>query len=515
MNEDFNSIISASTRKRFRETLTALRSGHCIPEPPEGYRAPSELLAEADGKPLLLGFSGGIDSSVLLFFTYFYASKQNLPLHLVHLHHGIRGEEADRDAAFAEEIAALYGLPITLVHKNVPEIAKERGESTETAAWHTRYEVFESVMHEKGIEILLTAHNADDQLETVLFHLLRGSGLSGLCGIPPVRPIESGCVVRPLLEVSRTEIERVVALYGIPYVVDSTNSDVSYTRNRLRKEIIPALREIAPTPEKSASRLTASLRRDKAYLESEASALLSLSETGDGLDRSRIASAPDPIALRALLRYWQSVVPSLDSYSSMHLDALLDFVKNGRNGTHLSLRQATASLENDRLVIRRGKPSHDRKVIPPFTRMLSNGENEIPELGIVLFLGTPEEAHTYLDGSCRVVPKNVQNIYNLSTQIVFSFDTIEKRMHTLPLSVRPRRAGDRILTRGMHRSLRTLCNEAHLSPEARERLAVITLGDEILWIPGLAVRDGLVPKPQEEHSVRVLLLLTKVPPDRD
>ncbi len=509
MTESYNSIIPASVKEGLEETLIAVRKGNLSPTYPEGYRTPSELLSGAENAPILLGFSGGADSSVLLFFTYCYAKQHNIPLRLVHLHHGIRGEEADRDAAFAKEIAALYGVPLTLVYKNVPKIAKERGESIETAARRTRYEVFEEVMRKYEIEVLLTAHNADDQLETVLFHLLRGSGLSGLCGIPPVRPLECGSVVRPLLEVSRETIESTAAQYGIPFVNDSTNSDTAYTRNRLRKAIVPVLREITPTPEKAISRLTASLRRDKAYLETEASALLALADTGNGLDRTLIASAPDAVALRALLRYWQNAVPSLDSYSSVHLDALLDFTKNGRNATHLSLHGATAALENGHLSIYKG--SSKRSPLPDFACVLSDGETTLPERGVTFFLGTPEEVRSYLAERCQSAQKNDKNIYNLSTQIAFSFDTIDKKMHTLPLTVRPRKPGDRIFTRGMHRSLRTLCNEAHLSSKERERLTVVTLGDEILWIPGLAVRDGFVSAPAKGRSYKTLLCFKETP----
>lgn len=511
MTESYNSIIPASVKEGLEEILSAVREGNLSPTYPEGYRTPSELFSDAENAPILLGFSGGADSSVLLFFTYCYAKQHNIPLRLVHLHHGIRGEEADRDAAFAKEIAALYDVPLTLVYKNVPAVAKERGESIETAARRIRYEVFEAVMREQGIEILLTAHSASDQLETVLFHLFRGSGLSGLCGIPPVRALGYGHVVRPLLEVSREEIEQVAAHYGIPFVKDSTNSDTAYTRNRLRMELVPVLREITPTPEKAISRLTASLRRDKEHLEREASVLLSLAKTEGGLDRTRLLSAPEPVALRALLCYWQSTVPSLDSYSSVHLEALLDFARNGRNGTHLSLPKATASLENGLLSIKRGGSRRSRVPLPDFTQKLSDGETAFPHVGVTFFLGTPEEVRSYLAERRQSAQKNDKNIYNLSTQIAFSFDTIDKKMHTLPLTVRPRKPGDRIFTRGMHRSLRTLCNEAHLSSEEREHLTVVTSDDEILWIPGLAVRDGFASAPAEGGTYKMLLCFKETP----
>lgn len=504
MNE--NLIRSADTAA-FMQVLAAIAAGTFYSEPPEGFKLPSELSGLPKNTPLLLGFSGGADSSVLLFYSYLYAKEHGAPLRLVHLHHGIRGAEADRDAAFAKEIAKLYGLPLSLVYRDIPAIAREHGESIETAARRTRYEVFAETMREYDIPLLLTAHNADDNLETVLFHLLRGSGLSGLCGIPPVRETAEGRVIRPLLETPRIAIEAAAERYHIPFVFDSTNGDTAYTRNKLRKEILPLFREIAPNPEKAVSRTSAALRRDREYLDTLATQLLSDADTGNGLDRKVIADAPDPVALRALLAYWQTAVKDLDSYSSIHLDALLDFTKNGRSGTHLSLRKATASLENGvlRILPTKGRQKHTE--IADFTHILTDGENELPALGISLFLGSPEEARAFLSRiPARKVDENTKNIYNSATQILLSFDTIKERVQNAPLTVRPRLPGDRIFSRGMHRSLRTLCNEAHIPPEERKRLPVILLGDEILWIPGLAVRDGVCTELSEHASGKALIL---------
>lgn len=508
MNSSQKSIIPASVQRRFEETLRSLRSGECTLTVPTDYLSPSELFDIPEGAPILLGFSGGIDSSVLLFLSYLYSLSEHHPLYLVHLHHGIRGRNADRDAAFAEKIAELYGLPITVVRKNVPLIAKECGESIETAARRTRYEVFGSVMREHGIEILLTAHNSDDNLETVLFHLLRGSGLSGLCGIPPTRKIAHGNVLRPLLSVSREAIEAFATKHGIPFVFDETNEDTAYTRNLLRREVIPKLRAISPSPERAVTRLSLSLRRDKLYLDTEALALLSRAKVGNGLDRTLISTAHDAIALRALLFYWQTCVPDLDSYSTLHIEALLDFVRNGRSGSHLALRMSEATLRGRCLFIQKNETDSSADEAVDFCIDLEDGETHIPALGVSFFLGAPEAAEQYYkENASPSLSKKEKNIYNLSTQIALSFDTIEKHLKGLRLSVRSRKAGDRILIRGIHRSLRTLLNEKKIPVEIRKKLPIVTLGDEILWIPNVAARDGILAQCPESIPCKILLMV--------
>jgi tRNA(Ile)-lysidine synthase len=369
-------------------------------------------------------------------------------------------------------------------------------------------------MREYEIPILLTAHNASDQLETVLFRILRGSGLSGLCGIPAVRDLRYGMVVRPLLSVSRRDIEAYADAHHIPYVVDSTNADTAYARNRLRLSVVPTLRSLTDSPEKSVSRMVDSLRRDRDFLDRLASELLHRADTGDGLDRSVLCRADDAVLIRTLFLYWRREIPDLDSYEALHLEALLSFVKNGKCGTHLSLRKSTAALDTDRLRITESRLSQTRQSLPaaevPLAEVpLAEGETKLPGTDIFFTLSRLSEENPIIFRNPSINPREIaKNIYNSATQIAFSFDTINGWAQKPLLSVRRRLPGDRILTRGMHRSLRTLLNAAHLSREQRETLCVVTCGDEILWIPGIAVRDGIAPRDGEQGY---LLSVSRIP----
>lgn len=211
----------------------------------------------APGDSLLLGLSGGADSVFLLYFLRWLSARLSLKLHCVHVEHGIRGEEGLRDADFCRRLCSGLSVDFRLVQVQAPEFAAGHRLGLEEAARLLRYEAFAQVQAEldsalaadnmpvldsapaasSGACRLVVAHHADDQAETVLHQLCRGSGLRGLAGMPPVR----GGLCRPLLGVRRSEIERWLAAAGIDYVTDSSNADTTYTRNYLRSLVLPKL----------------------------------------------------------------------------------------------------------------------------------------------------------------------------------------------------------------------------------------------------------------------------------
>ena len=208
-----------------------------------GVLPPHALCGLPQDTPVLLGFSGGADSSALLHILLSMRERYGFSLTLAHLDHGIRGEEAARDRAFCEQVAATLGLDIVCRRRDVPSLAKESGASIEEAARSARYAFFADVMEERRIPILVTAHHATDNLETLLFRLMRGTGSRGLCGIRPFRPFACGFVVRPLLAISVGQIRSYCKERGIAFVTDSTNCDTAYTRNRIRRELLPLMEE--------------------------------------------------------------------------------------------------------------------------------------------------------------------------------------------------------------------------------------------------------------------------------
>ncbi len=198
----------------------------------EKYR----LLVPGDG--VVAGVSGGADSVCLLFVLDEWRKRWGLRLQAVHVNHGIR-PEAGEDAAYVGELCGKLGIPLTLVERDVRAEAAENGRSEEEMGRLIRYEAFEKAARETGASKIAVAHNANDQAETMLFHLFRGTGLSGLGGMRPRRDK----IIRPLLCLERKEIEAYLAQKGVPYCRDVTNASDEYTRNRIRHHILPYAEE--------------------------------------------------------------------------------------------------------------------------------------------------------------------------------------------------------------------------------------------------------------------------------
>ncbi len=223
------------------------------------------------GEGVLAALSGGADSVCLTHVLYTLSKEMKFSLSAAHLNHGIRGIEADNDEEFARNFCK--GLGIAFYEKSVKaeEIAQNEGLTVEEAGRKARYEFFGEVCKQNGQTAIATAHNLDDRAETVLMRIIRGTGLDGLCGIKFTR--EDG-VIRPLLNVSREEIEEYCRENGLGYCTDSTNSDINYTRNRIRNELLPYLREkFNPNITKSLVNLSESAAADSEFLNSYAKRL--------------------------------------------------------------------------------------------------------------------------------------------------------------------------------------------------------------------------------------------------
>ncbi len=247
---------------------------------------------------VLVALSGGADSVSLLYALCLLKEELKIDhLVAVHIHHQLRGDEADRDAHFVETLCKQWKIPLFLRRVNVKELAKTQKIGLEEAGRNVRYAVFQELCKTEGFTQVATAHTASDNTETVLLHIARGTGIGGLAGIPPVRQN----IVRPLLSCTRQEIEAFCFTHNLTYITDSTNNDATYARNRVRRCIVPELYTLNPRVNEAITRLSAMAREDEEYWERMVSDAVETVRLEDGVYSARaIADMPKALQRRVI-----------------------------------------------------------------------------------------------------------------------------------------------------------------------------------------------------------------------
>ncbi|MGI8771375.1 MAG: tRNA lysidine(34) synthetase TilS [Acidobacteriaceae bacterium] len=226
------------------------------------------------GQRVGVAVSGGGDSVALLRTLHELRGEMGLVLSVLHVHHGIRGSEADEDAAFVEQLSAALELPWLVFRGSAKARAAQQRETLEEAARKVRYGFFEQELTAGGLDTVATAHTLDDQAETVLMKLLRGAWTEGLGGVHPVVRCARGAIVRPLLRVSRAEIDAYLTARGQVWREDSSNRDPAFTRNRVRHQLLPLLRTYNPQIDGQLARMAAVARDEEAWWAGELGRML-------------------------------------------------------------------------------------------------------------------------------------------------------------------------------------------------------------------------------------------------
>ena len=411
---------------------------------------------------VLVGLSGGADSVMLLSFLVKYRrDTEHFPILAVHINHGIRGEEAERDEHFARELSKTLGIEFQSKSIDVPSMARECGSGLEEAARNARYEAFSRIISERDdLGCIAVAHNATDNLETVVLNMMRGAGINGMSGIKPVRDN----VIRPLIYIPKADILSVLEQNNIPYVTDSTNLSSEYTRNYVRNEILPKLSRLSDSPEKMALRMCKNLISDADYIDKQAEAFIEKgsfdSEELDSLHNALFARVVAHMCARA-------GVPSVES---VHLEKIKELLKKGNFSLSLPGEYSFLCEYGKCRVV---KNSEDADFFKPLTL----GENVLDGLDATVLITEEPTAKTYI------------NVYKNSIQVCISFDIIENGAF-----VRSRTDGDSYRYGGATRKLKKLFNDKKIPPSKRVRIPVFCDKSGIFWVPGFGLRDDAKPK---------------------
>lgn len=452
-------------------------------------QAPWELAKVAPQTSVLLALSGGADSRVLLHVLAEQSRRDGNSLTVAHVQHGIRGEEALRDANFCQSLAERYGCEFVRLDADVPVLARKNGRSLELEAREVRYAFFERVMRERNIPLLVTAHHGDDNLETVLFRMCRGTGLHGLCGIPTVRDFGMGVLVRPLLAYSREEILGFCRQEALEYVTDSTNEKGDCSRNRIRLDVTPALKRHFSDASKQLYRMSQTLAEDQAYLCEVAKRFLEENRCGCGVVATALRSAPPAIRRRVI------AMLSPKSLEAVHLAAAEELLEKGKSGSSVSVAgDLCVCLQNGVLF-----------VLPDLRR--TKGYEAFPFC---------EGDASLCDGKLTVSVKKYEklkrssNVHELYTSSCIMIKG-DLETESQGLYFRPRREGDTVMRNGVKRQLRRLLREAGVPNALRDALPLLCDGEGILWTPFVGFRDGAVPAdcvPDTQNAYEITVSVT-------
>jgi tRNA(Ile)-lysidine synthase len=437
------------------------------------------LLADSDR--ILVAVSGGPDSVALLHLLLDLRDEFSLYLEVAHLQHGIRGEEAKQDARFVAELAESLKLPFHLKEIDLPRMKSNAGRGNlEAWAREERFRFFAEVARERKLDKVATAHTQDDQAETVLMWLLRGTGMKGLGGMSPVHrhrvatgdSTDTLTVIRPLLEVSKTEIVEYLDERKLNYRVDRSNLDSSLLRNWIRLELLPKIQQRVGRGFSARLSHQAELLRDEDSLLAEL-ARKSYEGMHDSNSLSRGAVLREPKALqRRILRHWIGRTRGhLRGLEFVHIDELLRLIKEGPSQGRMSIPGGW-ELVREYETLKLAKASRSLKRIC-YTYELSIGTVlPIPEAGIQLY-------SEQVDSSFGPMPTGPM-------EALFDLEALPRR-----LVVRNFRPGDRFEPFGMsgHKKVKHLFIDKKVPLSVRASLPLLATGAEVLWIPGYGRSD--------------------------
>ena len=415
---------------------------------------------------IVLGVSGGADSVCLLHVLNELKEKMQLILYVVHVNHGIRGKEADGDEEFVKQMCEKMNVDYKGVHFDIPALALEKGMSEEETGRYIRYKVFEEVRKDIGADKIAVAHNANDSIETVLYNMCRGTGIKGVCGISPKREN----IIRPILCMTRTEIEEYLTKRNILYRTDSTNLEKDYTRNKIRLELVPYLeKNINSASSSHILNLSRQLNEIENYMETRYQKCYFENVEEDAektiINIAGLRNYPDIIKREVVRMCVQRTAGKLKDITAEHIYAIMN-IMDSETGKYVTLPYGIICMNSyGKCILKKNIEisgiEYDIPIEHPGEYLLENGDKLIV---------------------------SIENSINFEEKIYtkwFDYDKI-----STVIRLRSRKEGDYLEVRdGKHKKLKSYFIDEKVPRELRNTIPVLAEENHVIWAVGYRISE--------------------------
>jgi len=456
------------------------------------------------GENIVVGVSGGADSVCLLHILAKWQNEFDIKLHAAHLNHQLRGAESDADAEYVANLAASLDVPVIVGKRDVADYRSRRGCSIEEAARELRYDFLAEVARDVGARWVAIGHTSDDQVETILMHILRGTGISGLCGLEPCSPFPfchselkaknlGLVVIRPLLDITRQETLSYCQEHQLRPRFDSSNLCLSFLRNRLRLELLPSLRKYNPSVDQALLRLAKIAKDDSSFIEQQALQLwdeVSRQEKNAiFLDRKKIGSLPVALQSRLVRLALDRILGDTRDIEANHIEAIRSLLTKPVGKRILLPHGIICQGEYDELVITSAaKHAQLLSSLCPFPplqgefRLKVPRETVLPGWKVIASIVQRQEASLSLRG----VPSVSEGTGRSNLVAEFDLDKTGTE-----LFIRKRQSGDRFqpLGMGMAKKLQDFMVDAKIPLPWRDHIPLVCSSQQIVWIVGWRIDE--------------------------
>ncbi|HFB06903.1 MAG TPA: tRNA lysidine(34) synthetase TilS [Chloroflexi bacterium] len=478
------------------------------------------------GETVVVGVSGGADSVCLLHILAKWQKEQGIRLHVAHLNHQLRGMESEADAKYVSNLANSLNIPFTIDRQDVAAYRTERNCSIEEAARELRYAFLGRVARKVGANRIAIGHTMDDQVETILMHILRGTGITGLCGLTSCSPMpyerlgmsspanqSTLLVIRPLLDITREETTSYCQEYQLAPRIDSSNHSLSFFRNRLRLQLLPLLRQYNPRIDQALLRLSDIAGEANAFIEQQALGLWDAVARQDNnaiyLDKKQVANLPIALQRQLLRVAVAKLAGDTRDIESTHIEAARNLL-NKPVGKKLSLPHGfTCELGYNEFIMTKvplgitsTAEQHQLPSTCPFPPLPGEFYLKVP--GRTVLSGWEVIASIFRE---QVTSLPVQDALSPGKRIWQSNLVADFELHKtgIELFVRQRRPGDKFQPMGMNipKKLQDFMVDTKIPCSWRDHIPIVCSPQQIIWVVGWRIDDRVKPTEASKEILRL------------